>query len=157
LFDGKVFYDECLGEHLVADSVVPSPELSTIVKGVEGSFQFISSCSEDFADLMIGLLYGTLKKEELDSISKTIRGLTPYERKLFAFLSLSPASSNVTKVTTSLGEKKLRVNVHTNEKIDASIFTPVFTSEEVDYLILGKNFYFSVKKDEESADKKITF
>lgn len=157
LFDGEVLYDECLGEHIVAESVLHSPNLNVVLKDFDSGFQFISNCSEGFADFIVGLSYNTLGDMDTATTSKIVRGASAYERKLFAFLGLVPASCHISQVTNSSGEKKLRVIVHTTEKVDASIFTPIFKSKEVDYLILGKNFYSSVKKDGEKSDKKITF
>lgn len=149
LYDGVVLYNTCQEYHFVIEPEQAPENLAEMIDMKEPFF-IITSLSEKVQEMMDG-------NYDKDNYSTELRSLPPFERKLYAYLKVIPASVMKTNVLDAEGNQKVMFGIYPLEKMSALVLSPLLKSEQVDFLLTGKKSYFNPEKKGELVQKKITF
>lgn len=164
LYDGVIYYDECLGEHLVIDDVTEFNTAESMFENLTGAFEMVVNVNKEFIDVLKVSPYIITHK----GVTRTSNMFTPelvdylgkratvFEKAIYAYLTVNPTNSIITELSDSEGSTKMRVKIHSSERLPTATARPLLTSENIEYILVGKKSYKSVKKEGNSADKKIT-
>jgi len=141
LYDGLVFYNKCQEYHFVVE---PEERPENVMDLIDMSepFSFITTISSMLNDLLDG-------NTDPKTLSEDVKSLAPFERKMYAYLKIIPASVMKTTVLDAEGNEKTMFVVYALEKINSKVLAPLIKSKEIEFVISGKKCYSSAEKSSE--------
>ena len=141
LYDGLVFYNKCQEYHFVVEPELRPENVMDLIDMTE-PFSFITTISSMLDELLDG-------KTDPKKLSEDVKSLSPFERKMYAYLRIIPASVMKTNVLDVEGNEKTMFVVYALEKLSPKVLAPLLKSKEIEFIISGKKCYSSAEKNTE--------